>query len=614
MEIQDVKRVNTGNNGSQANGHTMMTLHSSISADGKWVVFETDASNLVENDNNGSSDVFLKNIETGVIINLSVNDSGQIGNDDSTQPSISADGNLVVFSSEASNLVDGDTNNTADIFMFDLRTGTLSRLSLSYDNGNSNGRSVSIFDRVISGDNRYVVFESLASNLVEHDSNNARDIFVRDLLTSETTRVSLSTAGWQASDDSSHASISRDGRLVAFQSLAPNLSVGDNNDRRDIFVKDLATGELILASSNAKGVIANGESKYPTMSANGRFVAFQSSASNLVAGDTNGVEDVFVKDLLTGETTLVSVGLNGQAGANGFSLKPRLSADGRFVFFHSAASNLVAGDTNNAIDVFARDMATGETHLVSVGENGEQGNGRSLRANISDDGRVVVFESLASNLVPHDHNGDADLFSVTIAWEELSLLGDGGDDVLAGTPYGEYINAGFGDDQVSAGWGNDTVYATGGHDWVRGEEGDDFLHGGWGDDTLYGGTGNDTLLGLADSDSLIGGGGDDLFRFNETTTSDEPDVVADFQGAGEAPDDLIDLEVIDADLTAANDQAFQAPVLANAFTGIGQLILIQSGDDTIIRGNTDADLSTAEIEIILQGVQADQLSAADFLL
>jgi Ca2+-binding RTX toxin-like protein len=392
------------------------------------------------------------------------------------------------------------------------------------------------------------------------------------------------------------------------------LSLGDNNDRLDIFVKDQQTGELILASSNSHGVIANGESKYPTMSANGRFIAFQSSASNLVAGDTNGVEDVFVKDLLTGETTLVSVGLNGLAGAGGFSLKPRLSADGRFVFFHSRADNLVEGDNNGTIDVFARDMATGQTYLLSVGENGEQGNGRSLRSNASDDGSVVIFESLASNLVAGDTNGAADLFSVKIAWEELSLLGDGGDDVLTGTPYGEYINAGYGDDQVSAGWGNDTIYATGGHDWVRGEEGDDRLHGGWGNDTLYGGTGNDTLLGLADSDSLIGGGGGDLFRFNQTTTPDAPDVVADFQDAGDAAGDLIDLEVIDADLTAAKDQAFQAPMLANAFTSIGQLILIQSGDDTIIRGNTDADLSTAEIEIILQGVQADHISAADFML
>jgi len=310
----------------------------------------------------------------GSTIRVSVNSAGNQANSDSFNPAISANGQVVAFESDATNLVGGDTNATRDIFVHDLRTGQTLRASVSSAGTQANGGNS--FSPTISANGRVVAFASVATNLVAGDTNAATDIFVHDLSTGVTVRASVDPVGIQANDDSFNPAISANGRFVAFESLATNLVVGDTNATRDIFVHDLKTGQTVRASVDSAGTQANGPSFFPSISAYGRFVAFQSAATNLVAGDTNNEFDVFVHDMRTGQTVRASVDSAG-AEVLGRSGPPTISANGRFVTFASEATNLVAGDTNAAIDVFVHDLRTGQTVRASVGSGETQGNGPS---------------------------------------------------------------------------------------------------------------------------------------------------------------------------------------------------------------------------------------------
>ncbi|MFO0999029.1 MAG: hypothetical protein U0936_01720 [Planctomycetaceae bacterium] len=363
----------------------------SISSDGRFVAFQSSASNLIAGDLNGTDDVFVMDLQTGTTSLVSSGASGQ-GNNYSFRPSISGDGRFVAFQSNASNLVMDDTNETSDIFVRDLQTGTTSLVSTGA-NGHGNGSSI---EPSISSDGRFISFSSTASNLVTDDTNGYADVFVKDLQTGTITLISTGASG-QGNHDSRDPSISSDGRFVAFSSPASNLVAGDTIDlfsSNDVFVKDLQTGTISLVSVATNGQ-GNTRSNSPSISGDGRFVAFISDANSVVTGDNNGYQDVFVRDLQTGTTTLVSTGANGQG--NSYSYQPSISSDGRFVAFHSYASNLVTGDNNGYQDVFARDLQTGTTTLVSTGASG-QGNGYSEQPAISSDGRFVAFHSYASNL------------------------------------------------------------------------------------------------------------------------------------------------------------------------------------------------------------------------
>jgi Tol biopolymer transport system component len=340
---------------------------------------------------------------------VSVSSAGVQGNSSSYgTPSISADGRYVAFYSPASNLVSGDTNGSVDIFVRDRQTGTTELVSVSSSGVQGNGSS---YSPSISADGRYVAFYSLASNLVTADTNLYEDVFVRDRQAGTTERVSVSSAGAQGNSSSYTPSISADGRYVAFRSYATNLVSGNVNGYSDIFVRDRQTGTTTRVSVANAGYEGNNDSSSPSISADGRYVAFASLASNLVsgAGDTNGVEDIFVRDRQTGTTERVSVSSAGTQG-NGASSSPSISADGRYVAFYSLASNLVSGDTNGTFDIFVRDRQTGTTELVSVSSSGVQGNSASSSPSISADGRYVAFYSPASNLVSGDTNGSADIF------------------------------------------------------------------------------------------------------------------------------------------------------------------------------------------------------------
>jgi Tol biopolymer transport system component len=224
-----------------------------------------------------------------------------------------------------------------------------------------------------------------------------------------TTCVSVASDGSQGNDGSYSPSISADGRYVAFDSDASNLVSGDTNSESDVFVHDRQTGETTRVSVASDGEQGNEDSWYPSISADGRHVAFGSSASNLVGGDTNSEYDVFVHDRQAGQTTRVSVASDGGQG-NDRSEEFSISADGRYVVFDSAASNLVGCDTNDVWDIFVHDRQAGQTTRVSAASDGSQGNSDSGGSSISADGRYVVFDSAASNLVGGDTNGNWDVF------------------------------------------------------------------------------------------------------------------------------------------------------------------------------------------------------------
>ena len=342
----------------------------------------------------------------GATTRTSVSTGGVQGNGRSFVPAVSADGRFAAFYSDASNLVAGDTNGARDVFVHDRQTGETTRMSVDSTGTEANGDS---FAPAISGDGRFVAFSSSGSNLVTGDTNGVNDVFVRDRQAGTTTRASVAPAGAEANDGSYAPSISADGRYVAFTSFAANLIPVDANDGSDVFVRDLQAGTTTRVSEYQGGFEADGDSLRPAISADGRFVAFDSDAWNLAWGDTNDAFDVFVKDRQTDIVTRVSVDDAG-AQADGGSIRPTLSADGRFVAFYSDAANLVPGDTNGASDVILHDRRSGATKRVSVAGGGGEANGDSVRPALSADGRLIVFESDASNLVTRDSNRFTDIF------------------------------------------------------------------------------------------------------------------------------------------------------------------------------------------------------------
>jgi Tol biopolymer transport system component len=378
-----------------------------ISADGRFVAFGSLASNFAVDVNGAAeADVFVHDRLTGETRRVSESATGQGGNALSWFAVLSADGSCCVFRSWASNLVPGDTNGADDVFVKVLATGAIERISVSTTGKQGDAPSK---HATLDADGRVVAFRSAATNLVPDDTNGVDDVFVHDRKTGVTKRISVSSTGEQGNAASMHADISDDGKSVGFRSSASNLVPGDDNGVDDVFVSDLATGLVTRLSVSSTGAEGDGESLYPSLSADGRFVAFMSFADNLVSGDGNGQPDIFVHDRQTATTALVSTGLDG-AITNGASYYPFLSDDGSSVGFLSQASNLVPDDTNGTYDAFVKRLASGKLLRVSVGSAGEQGDDMSWRPRLSADGRVAVFPSLASTLVPGDSNGVWDVF------------------------------------------------------------------------------------------------------------------------------------------------------------------------------------------------------------
>jgi hypothetical protein len=382
------------------------SIEPALSFDGQIVAFASFADNLIAADLNGFEDVLVHDRTTGITEIVSVDSSGVQGNFNSYAPSISADGRFVAFESLASNLVVGDMNGTYDLFVHDRMTGVTERISVdsSGNEGNSDSRYPSI-----SPNGQVVGFASSASNLVVGDTNGNWDVFVHDRANGITERVSVDSSGAQGNGTGDSSSLSSDGQFVAFRSDASNLVAGDTNLVTDIFVHDRVAGTTVRVSVDSGGAEGNDASNQPSISSSGQFIAFYSYATNLVANDANGVSDVFVHDRSAATTERVSVDSSGNEG-NGGSYWPSISADGRIVAFFSDAANLVAGDVNGFEDVFVHDRSTGSTGLASIDSSNVQGDDNTTETAVSGDGETVAFHSFATNLVPNDTNNFVDVF------------------------------------------------------------------------------------------------------------------------------------------------------------------------------------------------------------
>jgi Tol biopolymer transport system component len=386
----------------------------------------------------------------GVVTELvSINQAGtSTGNAFSSFASLSTDGRFVAFESAATDLAANDTNgdNEWDVFVRDLQTGTTELVSVNAG-GTASGNSSS-GTPTLSANGRFVAFVSVATDLVTTPTNGTSNVFVRDLQTGNTTLVSVNAAGTAGGNGGSgNPALSADGHFVAFQSVATDLVTTPTNGTSNVFVRDLQTGTTTLVSVNAAGTNGGNASVFgpPVLSADGRFVAFVSGATDLAATPTNGVDNVFVRDLQTGTTELVSVNAAGTAGGNGGSDNPALSADGRFIAFQSVATDLVTTPTNGSSNnVFVRDLQTGTTTLVSVNRFGTNGgNGNSSDEVLSPDGRFVAFVSSANDLVANDTSrgneiADYDVFVRDLLLGTTTLVSVNG----TGTSSGNAISGG----------------------------------------------------------------------------------------------------------------------------------------------------------------------------
>jgi len=422
-------RVSVGVNGVEGD---LGSNAASMSRDGRYVAFSSGADNLVAGDVEGHADVFVHDRATGSTVRVSVDANGVGGDYDSFDSSISADGRFVAFASYADNFVAFDHELFLDVFVhdrdpdgngvFDEGNGVTTRVSDPSFGVDGDDAS---YAPSISADGKVVAFVSFATNLVIGDTNQRADVFVRDLSTGTTTRVSVDSAGAQSDGDSFAPSLSRDGRWVAFQSSATRLVAGDTNGCDDVFVHDLSTGTTVRASVSSAGVQGNRASSFASICGDGSRVVFQSQAGNFSKIDLkNGSSDVFLRDFAAGTTTLLSVDSSG-AAANGASFYPLISEDGTTVTFASEATNLSANDADGAYDAFVRDLNAGTTTILS--QTAWLASAEAVASALSGDGRLVAFESESPDFVADDTNADYDVFVYDRSIPEP---------VAASTPYG----------------------------------------------------------------------------------------------------------------------------------------------------------------------------------
>ena len=383
VAAQATERISVATGGQEGNAHTFSPA---VSADGRFVAFWSNSSNLVAADTNQWADVFLRDRLMSTTRRMSVASDGSQANNFSGDPAISADGRYVAFASRAGNLAAGDTNGVFDVYVRDRLSSTTELVSVAMGGGAGNGAST--VPR-LSADGRFVVYMSVANNLVPGDLNGANDVFVRDRL--------LGTTEWiTVVGGCTQPVITPDGSYVAFIGGA------------DVMVRDLHTGAMELISVDMSGQPA-GLSDSLSITADGRFVAFASRANDIVPGDIALNSDIFVRDRLLGTTELVSLNTAGGQG-NYPSMHPAISDDGRWVAFDSASVNLVAGDTNPNSDIYLRDRLLGTLVRVSVGSDGAQADDDSLMPAMSAEGRWISFQSVATNLAEGDTNSAVDVF------------------------------------------------------------------------------------------------------------------------------------------------------------------------------------------------------------
>lgn len=544
-------RVSVSSNGTQATGDLGSSTPVAISSDGNFIAYSSGATNLVTGDTNGVRDIFLYERVTKKTSRVSLASNGIQGNNNSSSPVLSSDGRFIVYASSASNLVASDTNTKWDLFLYDNVNKRTTRVNVSSSGTQANG-DVDYYDNAsISGDGRFVAYASSATNLVSGDNNGKWDIFLYDVANKTTSRVSVSSAGLQGNGDSGFyydsPSLSANGRFVAYTSSASNLVSGDNNGVSDIFVYDTANKTTRRVSVNSSGQQANGESSLPSISRDGRYIAFTSSATNLVSGDTNGVSDVFVFDTVTQRTTRVSVSSSGAQATGGISgegsTSAAISGDGRYIGYNSWSTNLVGGDTNNSSDIFLsfgnyipQDVIAFSASSFLVNESGTAITAITLNRTGGSTGSIGVQVNLTNGtaVAPGDYNNSAITVSfasgettktvtvpivndglieanetvnlslssatnATIGTQKTAVLTIFDNDTAnginqTGTPLNDFLSGGAGNDTLSGLDGNDVIVGVAGNDRLSGDAGNDFLNGGVGNDTLQGGVGNDSYV------------------------------------------------------------------------------------------------------------------------
>ncbi len=359
--------------------------------------------------------VFVRDRKTGTNLLASRTPAGAPGESESGEASLSANGRYVAFQSASSDLVAEDGNGRYDVFVTDMKTGEVTRISVTSGGSNADDHSY-LYGSAVSKNGRYVAFYSTATNLVADDGNGNTDVFLRDRARGTTTLISRTDAGAPSNGSSNDPSISANGRFVTYYSDATDLAGGTALGHNNVYVYDTKTGTTALASPGLDGAEATGDSFDPVVSDNGRLVAFYSSASNLVNGDTNGQYDTFLYDRKTGTMRRVSVDSMGIEGSDD-SFEPAMSANGKVLVFYSGAPNLTPEDTNGAVkDAFLVNLKTGELTLLTRNAAGTAGNGDSyvLAPCLSSNGRWLAIGTGATNLAAGDSNGTGDIYLVRL--------------------------------------------------------------------------------------------------------------------------------------------------------------------------------------------------------
>lgn len=401
----DTERINLSFDGQEAQGGE--SILAAVSSSGRYVTFASEAENLVPEDDNDVRDIFLRDLETDEIFLISVTSSGQQAISPSLESDVSADGRFVAFQSNDTTLEDGVVGTDSSIYLRDRELGTTVMVSKS---AGGEPAEEDCGTPCISDDGRYVAFQSHADNLVPGDTDNATDGFLWDRTTGLLELFTVDSSGGHVPEDCSVHDLSPDGRYAVFHSLAGGLVEGDTNGWMDVFLRDLEAGVTTRVSVRPDGTEGDYHSTGGAVSSEGRFVAFATSAENLVDGDTNDEDDVLLWDASDGSLTRVSVSSSGEQ-ANDSSDYPSISSEGRAIGFASTATNLVPDDdTLKGADIFVHERITGETRRVSVSDEGVGSDGTQFQHTISGGGCVVAFHSSGRNLVPGDLNDFADIF------------------------------------------------------------------------------------------------------------------------------------------------------------------------------------------------------------
>jgi Tol biopolymer transport system component len=412
------ERISVSATGEQGNDRS---FSAAMSANGRYTAFVSFASNLVPGDTNDGCDVFVRDNSTGAVELASVSSAEEqvVAQSCFGRPAISADGRFVAFESDAAGLVPNDTSTNSDVFVRDRVLGTTERVSVGSDgetplgNGTEFGNS---FHPAISADGRFVAFMSSGRNLIPGREIYETHVYLRDRVAGTTEIVSERPDGQSTNGPADQPSLSADGRYVAFVSFSEGLVAGDDNLGADVFVHDRATGMTEGVSVSSTGALPQyisgpPQSEQPSISADGRYVAFSSNARDLVAADDDFSYDVFLRDRVAGTTRLASVTATGAPASGGDSVAPSISADGRYVAFHSGAGNLSPGGGFGTVDIILFNAASGTTKPLTIGhDDGDN----SIFPSLAADGSQVAFASLDSDLVPADTNGVIDVFRAPI--------------------------------------------------------------------------------------------------------------------------------------------------------------------------------------------------------